>query len=94
MIIWNADVDTNGTSKLGYVDLSMDMLDRIAGMRGYDGNGYVDDEKGYDGWQLSGTFNGAVFTLYTRYGVMRIGGRDDLDVAGLEAALMAAATAL
>lgn len=90
MLIWNSDVDTNGISLLAYSTLPMAMLVTLSGLNPLDPNNYYDEEKGYDGWELNGTFNGVPFSFYTRWGVLRIGGLDALDVAGLERAIRTA----
>jgi hypothetical protein len=90
---FSTDVDTAGTSLLRRVDfLPLAAVAALSGQNPYTNpNGYVEDEKGYDGWTVTGTFNGEVFNLYTRWGVLRVGGRD-LDVDGLVAALTARLT--
>ncbi len=77
MIVWDQNVDTNGTSLLGYCNIPLIALEKLAGRNGYDPSNYYDPESGYDGWELHGTFNGAVFSLYTRFGQLRIGGHMD-----------------
>jgi hypothetical protein len=83
-IVW--DANAFGGSLRELVDFDRKALS-IVGAAGLDPDGYRDDEKGYDGWELHGYFNGEVFNIYERWGQMRIGGSDALDVEGLKAAL-------
>ena len=47
---------------------------KTVGLDAYDNDNYYDRENGYDGFELHGLFEGAPFQLYTRWGVLRIGG--------------------
>lgn len=67
-------------------------LDKIAALSPVNphDNAYHDDEAGYDGWELHGYYKGEGFTLYTRNGVLRVGGDPlKLDGKGFAAALKA-----
>ena len=89
-LVFDVDVDVNGTYLRDHVDGIS--LEKLAAAAGYDPQGdhaYVDREAGYDGWEIYGTFEGEAFNLYTRFGQLRIGGRDGLNVPGLRAALEA-----
>lgn len=89
-IVWDVNISTGGTFLRAHVEnLSVAILERAAGYDAHGPHAYFDDENGYDGLELNGTFNGAVFSLYTRWGNLRIGGSFDLDVNGLIAALEA-----
>lgn len=55
----------------------------LSGQNPYGPDAYVDEDRGYDGWELYGRFKGVRFTLYTRWGNFRVGGEQDLDVDGL-----------
>jgi hypothetical protein len=92
MLTWNSDplIGGFGTWLRGYCPLPLPALEALAkanGQNPLDPNNYYDPESGYDGWELFGTFNGAPFSLYTRYGVLKVGGNDVLDVDALNAEL-------
>jgi hypothetical protein len=93
MLTWNSEPKVNGfggTWLRGYCNLPLTKLAAVAataGQNAVDSNNYYDPESGYDGWELFGTFNGQPFSLYTRYGVLKVGGNDELDVDALNAAL-------
>lgn len=86
-IVWGQDTETCGTSLRGYYDVPLDRLVTLSGLNPYDPDNYRAPEDGYEGWELHGTFNGEAFNLYTRWGVLRIGGTDRLDVLGFRLAL-------
>ncbi|PWT91210.1 MAG: hypothetical protein C5B54_05755 [Acidobacteria bacterium] len=74
-LIWDGATDINGTSLLLRCDLDLAQLVALSGLDPYKTDGaYYDPDKGYDGWALTGTFNGEPFNLYTRWGCLRIGG--------------------
>jgi len=84
ILLWDANLNTGGTWLRAYADyLDLAVLERVAGYKATGNHAYHEPERGYDGWELYGTFNGAVFSLYTRWGALRIGGGNDLDVDGL-----------
>lgn len=94
MLTWNTpphDGDGfGGTWLRGYCPVPLPALEALAKANGQDPrhpNNYWDTESGYDGWELSGEFNGAPFKLYTRFGVLKVGGNDALDVDALNAEL-------
>ena len=75
------------------LDLPTDKLAQLAG--GTNPDAYRDEENGYDGWSVTGTYDGETFDIYTRWGMPRIGGEPDrLDVWALVADLTAAVNAL
>jgi len=93
MLTWNGDPLVSGfggTWLRGYCPLHLPALEALAkanGQNALDANNYYDPNSGYDGWELFGMFNGAPFSLYTRYGVLKVGGNDALDVDALNAEL-------
>ena len=93
MLTWNGDplyTGFGGTWLRGYCSVSLPALAALAATNGQNPlhpNNYYDPESGYDGWELFGRFNGAPFSLYTRFGVLKVGGNDALDVDGLNAEL-------
>jgi hypothetical protein len=87
MLIWNANTDVNGTSFRTELNLDLTQLARLSGLDPFNPQNYYAPDDGYDGWELQGTFDGQPFNLYTRWGQLRIGGRDNLNVLGLIDAL-------
>lgn len=74
-----AAADINGTSLRGYLD-GVTASAMIATFGKYDPDGYVDDEKGYDGmeWQFEAS-DARVFNVYARYGSFRIGAHGECE---------------
>jgi hypothetical protein len=91
-LVWTTDIETAGTGFVRELDLPLDKLAKVSGQDPFKSGMLVDDDKGYDGWRLMGTFDGARFTLYRRWGILRLGAGTEgtLDVAGLVDALRAA----
>jgi len=91
--------DFNGTSAMGYCDVPQERLTAFAtahGVNVFDRENMCDPECGYDGWEIRGyvTIDGTEqpFNLYTRWGVVRIGGHTPLLVNALNTALAALTT--
>ena len=66
----------SGTCFLDYVpeNITPDMLKNASGMNPTSSHAYYDPEKGYEGWELHGRLDGALFEIYMRFGMLKIGG--------------------
>jgi len=88
-LVWRME-NSNGTSRRDWLDEkdTNDAINKLEAAAGWRGEWETNDFGGQDWWGVTGTFNGAVFTLYThKSGTIKIGGFEDLDVVGLKAAL-------
>ena len=89
MITWvktadaNANPLFNGTSLRAFLEgwnnEKVAAFAKTVGLDAYDPDNYLDRDAGYDGFELHGLFEGAPFQLYTRWGVLRIGGHHPAD---------------
>lgn len=94
MLLWNAG-NRNGTGLAALLDVPGSVDDAIAKLEtaaGVKGDWDLNDFGAWDWWGLHGTFNGALFTVYThKSGTLKIGAHDTdaLDLPALKAALLA-----
>jgi hypothetical protein len=87
-LVFTHNVKTNGISLRDFVDTDVEFIAAAVGATPLP-DGYADEEAGYDGFELTGTYKGEVFKLYRRWNNTRVAGHDELDVVGFVADLKA-----